>query len=357
MSAALRPLPERVLAALEGFEPEGNPTSDTYEDLYRAFETFNDALFGGALEPVLISLRARGELGYFKENAFINRKDPRYPLAHEIALNPEQFGVHSIEMCLATLVRQQVHQIQYQEGTRGRRGYENKDFVDRMEAIGLRVRKEEEGKGKGVYKEKHDDLQIYPDGPFMRVARKLLDEGFRARWADRFIEHMRREVVAAEGVQKVESQAEQQVDLSGRGEAGTGEVPQAVEGEIKAGEQAAATAAEVAGSEVVTGPADVGHSERAAASVVPPIVREVLELVVPPKPRESKHKFQCPLCRACAWGKSSLHLVCGGCRVYMKRALPDDSHLDPKGVQRFVVSWDAPAGEGAAAANEAGEGS
>jgi len=341
------PLPEKVLAALAGYEPEGNPTSDTYDDLFRAFSTFNQALFKGELEAPLISIRAGKELGYFKGHNF-RHSDTRRQFAHEIALNAEQFGLHSIEMCLANLVRQMVHQWQFQRGTRGRRGYENKEFVAVMERIGITVRKEEEGGGKGVYKEKHDDLLIHPDGPFMRVARQLLDEGFRARWADRFIETMRREFAAQQA-------AQQQVEEGTRAELEAGpeaEIPvEAANDPVATGEgttgneeglskaSAAATAEEARSS--VVGPDDAADRERAAGCSVPPISEAAIEFLAPPKPRDSKFKFQCPLCKACAWGKPSLHLVCGSCRVYMNRAEPDNAHLQLSRVVKFKIDWKA----------------
>lgn len=306
-------VPLRARAAVEGV-PAADPTSETYDDLNWAYQQFNRRLFDGRLEPCLITLRARVQLGYFSPYRF-RHSDARRSFAHEIALNPEEFGVHTIEECLSTLVRMQVHQIQHQERTRGRRGYENRDFAGRMSALGLGIRKAGEGDTPS-FRERHLHF-IIPGGRFSQVAREIIDDGFRARWADRFLTHVQFDPEVAGATD--ESGSSSQASL-----------PPVFSKLPEEGWPPAEAAPLVAGS---------GPAASIADDAVPQVVQHREDFIFLPPDRDArKTKFQCPLCRNAAWGKASLNLVCGDCRVYMNAAQDDRKHLDKKAVKRFRAS-------------------
>lgn len=328
---AERTPPLYAVAMLEG-EPVPDPTAETYEDLNRAYRLFNEQLFDGRLDPCLITLRSRQHLAYFSPRRVANSKATVAP-AHEIALNLEEFGVHTIEQCLSTLVRMQVHQLQYQERTRGRRGYENADFAERMRAIGLGVER-----ASGSESRERMRHYIIPGGRFSRAAQQLLaEDGFRARWADRFIS--RAAASWGEDVGEVVALVQQATrDVAAQQASEAGEVPESsaepipapAGSNIAAMPAPAALAAPQARRVEPTAPADLGE--------LPPALRMPEAFHAPDPDRAiSKAKFQCPLCRHAAWGKPSLNLVCGDCRVYMNRALEDRSHLGAAKARPFRV--------------------
>ena len=70
------------------------PTREVYDGLMHAYEHFNRQLFNGELPPCVITLqREKRTFGYFSKNRFATRSGQ---VAHEIALNPCNFGTHPI---------------------------------------------------------------------------------------------------------------------------------------------------------------------------------------------------------------------------------------------------------------------
>nr|WP_025465377.1 SprT-like domain-containing protein [Acinetobacter baumannii] len=85
---------------------------------------------------------------------------------------------------LQTLVHEMVHAWQFHFGKPGRRGYHNKEWADKMEAIGLMP--SSTGKPGGARTgEKMADYAI-PGGLFMQATDKLLTQDFKISWLDRF---------------------------------------------------------------------------------------------------------------------------------------------------------------------------
>ncbi len=83
------------------------PTSSEYTAFQAAYDSYNAALFGGALPDCLITLqRKRGALGYFWASQFTARSGPGE--TDEIALNPEGFHDTETEI-LSTLVHEMAH--------------------------------------------------------------------------------------------------------------------------------------------------------------------------------------------------------------------------------------------------------
>lgn len=156
------------------------PTKETYERLQQAHEYFNKALFGGTLPNALITFqRRKGTFGYFAGGRFQNDAGQQ---ADEIALNPMHFASRSQKDILGTLVHEMAHQWQRHEGQPGRGRYHNREWAEKMKAIGLQPSDtgveggKETGETLGHY--------IIPGGPFDVAAGKLLGKGFALTWKD-----------------------------------------------------------------------------------------------------------------------------------------------------------------------------
>lgn len=156
------------------------PTRETYEQLQQAFDALNKALFAGDLPNCLITLQRRKKsFGYFSSARF-GRADGTP--ADEIALNPVHFRDRPVEDVLATLAHEMTHLWQQHHGRPGRGRYHNREWADRMKAIGLKPTDtgDEDGKETG---ESVTQL-IIEDGAFARAVAKLAAKGFALTWTE-----------------------------------------------------------------------------------------------------------------------------------------------------------------------------
>jgi len=165
-----------------------NPTTETYDELQRAFEHFNNELFKGRLPRCLITLpRQHDTYGYFSANQFVNLAEgSKGEFCHEIALNPTYFAIRSIPETLSVLVREMVSldQLLNTAGKPPRRRYRNREWADMCEAIGLMPTDTGKPGGRRV----GDSVQTYIiDGGLYDVASAMLvDSDFKLSWVDRF---------------------------------------------------------------------------------------------------------------------------------------------------------------------------
>ncbi|MGH0004726.1 SprT-like domain-containing protein [Pseudovibrio ascidiaceicola] len=158
------------------------PTIEAYEELQSAFDHYNRDLFAYVLPPCLITMqREKRTYGYFSSQRFLHRKDEKY--CDEIAMNPAYFAVVSQLEILQTLVHEMAHAWQFHFGKPGRRGYHNKEWADKMEAIGLMPSSTHKAGGARTGEKMGD----YPleGGLFMAATNKLLARGFGISWLDR----------------------------------------------------------------------------------------------------------------------------------------------------------------------------
>jgi hypothetical protein len=159
------------------------PTEDLYLALQRAWDHFNERLFGGQLSPVLITLTRKGHFyGYYHENQFVEAKGERK--VHEISLNSAYFGISSPMCVLSTLVHEMVHQWQHDFGKVGKSTVHNREWADRMLALGLCP--SDSGLPGGRMTGRRMDHYVINGGPFHIACEELLATDFALRWIDRF---------------------------------------------------------------------------------------------------------------------------------------------------------------------------
>jgi predicted SprT family Zn-dependent metalloprotease len=157
------------------------PTKETYDQIQQAFDYLNRTLFKSELPNCLITLQRRNRtFGYFSGDRF-GRNDGL--VTDEIALNPSHFHNRPVTDVLATLAHEMAHLWQHHHGKPGRGRYHNREWAERMKAIGLQptTTGEEGGQeiGDAVYH------YVIPDGPFDAAAHKLLTRGFTITWIEK----------------------------------------------------------------------------------------------------------------------------------------------------------------------------
>lgn len=221
------------------------PTVEAYTEMQVAYDHFNSTLFDGALPSCLITWQREGRFyGYFAPERFLRHDGT---VRDEIAMNPAWFAVTGLEEMMQTLVHEMVHLWQHHHGKPGRRGYHNREWAGKMEAIGLMP----SSTGRPGGARTGEQMADYPiaGGPFGQALAALLTQSFRLSWVER-------------GASLVKIQ------------------------------QAAATH-EVEADEIVDELAEVGVA------------------IAPQPNRSNREKYRCPTCGAQVWGKPGLSLICG----------------------------------------------
>lgn len=160
------------------------PTPQTYAELQQAYDHFNKALFDDQLPACLLTLqREKRTQGYFSSKRFVHRDGQTY--TDEIALNPSFFSVVPPKEIMQTIVHEMVHAWQFHFGEPGRRGYHNKEWAEKMEAIGLMPSNTGQPGGAKTG-ERMNDYSIV-GGPFEGACDELLGiTKFSISWLDRF---------------------------------------------------------------------------------------------------------------------------------------------------------------------------
>lgn len=227
------------------------PTSETYSELQKAYDFFNERLFNNTLPPCLITLqREKRTYGYFSSKRFVGRKNGLK--VDEIAMNPSFFVVRSVEETLSTLVHEMVHLWQAHFGKPGRRGYHNKEWGQKMDSIGLCPSNTGKEGGKRTGEQMSHYIVIGKD--FDIACAELITTEFTLSWLDRFPPQM----------------PSAPIQLTGRGE----DFPSTEEN-------------------------DDGDED---LIILPPAT---------PVNKSNRVKYRCPSCMAQVWGKPSLLIKCG----------------------------------------------
>ncbi len=116
--------------------------TETYNDLLKAFDFFNEKLFDSKLPQTMIVLRKKGKcFGYYHRHQWGEREtknmEPKERTIDEINLNPVMFHVRDDIYILSTLAHEMCHQWQYELGTPSRNGYHNLEWGTKMKEVGL----------------------------------------------------------------------------------------------------------------------------------------------------------------------------------------------------------------------------
>lgn len=163
------------------------PTLTLAAALQSAFDHFNAELFDGKLPAALITTaRKRGARGYFHAEVFAERDDNASRLdavtkddakrLDEIAMNPDHFHGRTVREILSTLVHEMAHHWQQHFGKPGKGAYHNKEWADKMRALGLPpVSKNGKGTGTCVSHDIEDGAAF--DKSFARLEQVKIDWG------------------------------------------------------------------------------------------------------------------------------------------------------------------------------------
>jgi hypothetical protein len=245
------------------------PTLELYSALQTAFDHFNRTLFDGKLPQCLITLRSASRTyGYMQKDRFVSVEGQHID---ELGINPGYFALQSIEEVMATVVHEMVHHWQNHFGTPSASMPHNKEWADKMEALGLMPSDTGLPGGKRTGRSMNDF--IMPDSPFLRACAELKTLGIRLPWLDS------RLPVAPEVM------ASKRAELVSSGQAFVSDVVDAI------------------------------PVERAATAGVPlPVAAPAPR---PPSGEKLRIRQVCPQCKARAWTGPEVSLSCGDCHVPM----------------------------------------
>ena len=147
-----------------------------YGGLQAAYDHFNTVLFDGALPDCFITYQRHAHSrGFFSLDRFAGRSSELG--RSELALNPDAFIDRSDEQICSTLVHEMTHGWQYAFGKPSKRGYHNKEWAAKMEAIGLMPSNSGAVGGKRTGQQMSH--YILPGGRFASAFAKLATTGWR----------------------------------------------------------------------------------------------------------------------------------------------------------------------------------
>ncbi len=151
-------------------KPTLAPTPQQFAAYQRLFAHFNRELFGGALPPVLLNFSRKSKAaGFFAPARWARREAAAdEERTHEISINPETLSAPLVEAA-DTLVHEMVHLWQREHGKPSRAGYHNRQWAEKMRAIGLEPVSLDSDNGTG---QRVGDRPI-PGGPFLRAFEEL----------------------------------------------------------------------------------------------------------------------------------------------------------------------------------------
>ena len=236
------------------------PTAYFYARLQWAFDHFNGALFNGALHQCLLTVRSSNRHhGYHHARRFIS---PQGELIGELGLHPGYFTVQPVESAMATLVHEMVHVWQHQHGRPTKSKPHNREWADKMKAIGLQPSHNGLPGGNETGHAMSD--YILPSSSFIDACRALISEGFELPWLDR---HLPQKAAAAHAYQ----------------------------------------------DELINAGLDVGFSAAPVQSLPETIDGKPTVYEPKPSPPKQRHRFECPACQMRAWAKADADLLCGTC--------------------------------------------
>lgn len=290
------------------------PTMQMYTFVQDAYDFFNDRLFAGKLPPCLLTLqREKNTMGYFSSNRW---QGGGKQVVHEIALNPAFFITHKPLELMQTLVHEMVHLWQHEFGKPSHRAYHNTEWANKMESIGLMPSDTGEPGGKRTGQRMSD----YPieGGAFYLQCVVFAKMGYKLPFYDRYAKMESTQIRhTSESVQVMGTGVLLQAD--NLEELTAVEIP--VDGEPPSTATMSPTVTEN----------DVADDSAAVASLLRPLSEQfdidAAELCQQhEKEANAKRKtvYRCQSCGDRAWGKPSLDLWCGKCKIPFVKL--DDSY-------------------------------
>lgn len=153
-----------------------------YDELSKVFEIYNERLFNSQLPECIITLQRKfNTKGYFSAKRFISLNSSEYK--HEIAINPDYFGMTSTPEIFSTIVHEMCHLSMEIKGKSCTDGYHDSKWAKEMLRVGLipTDNGKEDGKKTG-FKITHI---IKPDGLFYEVTKEIMNMGLRINFGDR----------------------------------------------------------------------------------------------------------------------------------------------------------------------------
>lgn len=114
---------------------EQTPSAKFYGLFQYIFDHYNDEIFDGTIKDcIIVVIRQKRVMGHYIHKKWFNENDLA---TDELALNPSMFTKFPlIEIC-QTIVHEMYHGWQCHYGKPSPKGYHNKEWASKMEAIGL----------------------------------------------------------------------------------------------------------------------------------------------------------------------------------------------------------------------------
>lgn len=146
------------------------PTTHQFTKYQRLYNYFNKKLFKNELPPCLLILSRKTArvCGHFSKNRW---QDKEGNTTHEINLNPVYMATADDMNICQTLVHEMVHLWQHEFGKPSRAGYHNKEWANKMEAVGL-TPSSTGAEGGNKTGQQMDDYPT-PNGIFLKVFEKM----------------------------------------------------------------------------------------------------------------------------------------------------------------------------------------
>lgn len=270
------------------------PTMQMYTFMQDAYDFFNDKLFAGKLPPCLLTLqREKNVMGYFSQNRW--EQGSGKGKVHEIALNPAFFITHNPLELMQTIVHEMVHLWQHEFGKPSHRSYHNTEWADKMESIGLMP----SSTGRPGGKRTGQKMADYPikGGPFYLQCIVFSQMGYKLPFYDRYAKtescQVRHNEIVSDALM----------------ESVTAAIAEAVP--------------ETEQIETVCTPEELAEAE---ASLMRPFAEQFdIDAAELEAAREKealakrKSVYVCQSCGDRAWGKPTLDLWCGKCKIAFAR--------------------------------------
>lgn len=268
-----------------------HPSHALYQALQTAYDHFNRELFENRLPELIFTVQRQNDvLGYFAPERWVSPEGER---CHEIAINPSHMGQSRVIDVLQTLAHEMVHCWQYCFGSPGRRCYHNKEWAQKMIAIGLQP--SSTGAPGGEITGQH--MSDYPlaGGRFLSACESLVrNKAFRLPWIYRLA--LRKDIM------QDPSDSTESEDAPPKPES--------------AASSLTASLLDNQSSFAIPSP------DPTPEAFLQSTYRDVLPegtFLVPPLPTRSKVKYECPGCRVGVWGKPGIRLICGDCNLKLEQ--------------------------------------